>query len=358
MNSNRKQGKPKASQSTTVKTTTKVVKNSTPKSVKVRGNKMNPLLKSYIATLNNPFENPGIPLGFGTMIGTKCATSIARLVLQSNGTDGSLTLFAYPGSDQMGSVQYLTASGVPTYASYAHYGDNSNANARTDFQSLRPVSMGVRVTPLTSANDKPVRIACGLIPYSTVGQDPGDTDTRVVIQSLTNDQIFSSHELTSMVLESGGGHCAQVTWRPQDLSSFAFQREYMYFNSASSTVTLPASGPVIAFAIKGPTNMGYVIEQVFRYEAIPNVMGLFSSSTAEARLSDYFPSVEQMWNQIKSKVEIPSLKTAADSVGIVMDAWSRSSAIPSKTLRVELQAEQKHEEVKPPPRSESRSYFS
>lgn len=343
MNKQSKQGKPKASQTQTVKTTTKVEKQvNVPRAPGHKNNNSTTKegqkgASAYANTLNDPWQHPAVPIGFGTMVGTKTATAFYRGKLTSNATDGSLTIFSFPGSDVLGAYQTQTKSTSPAYGAYGFLIDGSSAASRADFQSARPVSHAIRVTPLSSNNDKPVRVSAGLIPYSTLNQY-SVSDYRLAIMGAQTQELYAAHELTNHILSSGGGESVEVRWRPQDLESFNFRRDFLQFNTNESKTVLPSDGPVCVIAVQGPNSMEFEVDIVSRYEALPSWAGLFAPAVAgkESKLSDHYASLEKLWSTVSSMLTPDSLKTTGIYAQVVYDAWSLRSQSTAKSLSLTL----------------------
>jgi hypothetical protein len=365
MNNVSKKGKAQPSQTKTVTTTTAKVVKQTPQPKKPQQqqpqhkkntpkNSVHPAAKAYAQTLNDPWNFPGAPIGFGTMVGTKTATSSWRGKLTSNATDGSMTVFAFPGGDVLGAAQSQLINTSPAYTDFSFLVDGTATNARSDFMAARPISMGIRITPLNSNNDKAIRATAGLVPYTTLNQitGTGTTDMRTVVQSTSTGTWYSEHGLQSHVLASGGHDCVEALWRPQDLESYNFTRDFLQFNTMTSTVVLPSAGPVCIVSIMGPAYQEYECNIVCRYEALPAFGSLFAASEVHGGvLSSAFPSLEKMWEKVSTLLQPDSIKTAASAANIVWDAWTISQR--SSTMRKRLQGvavlQQDEREHKAPP---------
>jgi hypothetical protein len=237
----------------------------------------------YISTLENPFQNGPVHLGWGTMCGTNLATAYSRGIITTH-ADGSFALLQVGiiGSATSGGVFYSNA-GAGSFA----YGALPYGNAtQIGYMGAeaRVVSMGIRVQPMLAATSVPGLLYCGSVPASSVATMISHTPT-----------VYS----TAASAHWGDGRKgAMVTGRPSSLEAYQFHAEIMTTVGSTDTRDYGFGGSYIV-------GLGFPASTKIAYECVCNVELIAGeqtvlTATESPGISSVFPNVESMWSKIKS----------------------------------------------------------
>lgn len=281
--------------------------------------------KRYAAVLDDPFTNEPVKLGFGTLVDTKIG--VARVTTNvTAGSDGSAVIIAVPSAQSPIRYNNVTVNTNPvTGSSWNIVSDGAWTTASAEFNSARPIALGLKITPIASANDKISRCVTGVIPY-----DFGDGDPAGILASLNAQTCatwFGSHLGTKTVI-SAGSSCIQ-TWRPMSLKNFQFDEAFFANQpAASTTAVFPTVGPVIFAAIAGPNAQVYDVELMYYYEALPNIATIFPGTDAITDgPSDYFPNLESFYKMASAYLSPENVGRAQAAASTVSSVWRSYSAV-------------------------------
>lgn len=272
------------------------------------------VLAKYIATLSDPFDNPPVNLGWGTMVPTGLGTLFYRAAYTTS-TDGSLTVIVIP------TVNTFTGGQAPIISTTGVYSANTwttaNWNNNTAYNSLaneaRVVSVGLKVLPQVPMTAAPGVVYSGALPGMSV------TD----ILSCSTQQMASSP-----FLKLGYGNVGAIACgRPEDPTSFSFNTATLLFTS-NSTV-LPYTCPIIAMS-GFPASTSVLVEAVLNIEYLydhhmmnsqavggttaPSGTGQGSADVAEDTVTASFPNVESMWNVVKRYLPDPGITDSLTNI--------------------------------------------
>jgi hypothetical protein len=249
-------------------------------------------LDLYIKSLNDPFEYPGVRLGFGCMVPTMLATAYYRGLFYANSTDGSFGITMQPSLGSLNQQIYYNntgaGSGSWTSLSFPNAGVISN-----QINEARAISFGIRVLPLVADTAVPGVVYCGSIASSTNAQ--------INTVSLTTCSTFPQ-------LEFGDSRMGAVALgRPSDLTAYAFNS---VVDQGLSSSLSPWSVPLIVILGLPPTTP-IMVELVLNMECLqgatsvnaqiePSIGGV--PDNVQPTLSDYLPSLDSLWSATKNHI--------------------------------------------------------
>lgn len=249
---------------------------------------------AYINTLNNPFEYPPVKLGWGTMVPTSLYTCFGRGSFTSSSTDGSFALVLDPSIGSANAPFHIfNTTATSTASTTAGYSNATPVSAAVG--EARVVSAGIKVIPMVPATSVPGVLYAGCIPGVAPNQ----------IFGVETPTTFS----TMPFLDVGyGATGASAMIHPMDPVSFQFQ----YATDVGQVVTgtnLWDTGVAVIAGLGFPNSTIVYYEIVLNLEAT-NPMGIGAQAMTSpdlrdddgARLSSYFPSVENMWSYISRYV--------------------------------------------------------
>jgi len=233
------------------------------------------LVNKYAATLMYPFDYPGLPLGWGTMVNTSIGQCRARgqFILAPADGSGNLLMTITPNSLLAAGTSPL-GTNIAGFAVAPLYNPGVvPANRNTVIASagsVRVVSAGIRCwtnLPMTSA---PGEITFAAIPR---------TGTTTVLNTLTTAQLNSLQEMELGQLTPGGA--VEVNWRPVDLL------DYEFLPGSSNAI----DGTILAITFANFPN-GANTPTVY-YEYVVNFEYIYAAeqSIAPATLSPQGPSL-------------------------------------------------------------------
>lgn len=230
-------------------------------------------LSAYTTVLNDPFNNPGVPLGFGCMIETTPAMAYIRGSYTGN-ADGSFTIESLPFPDRLLAT---SASGVSTNPVYAYTASSNSAALYNTFNIGRVVAWGLRLRVLQPATAAP-GILTGAV-FNTAA------NAGIVIQPGNAAALPQSHE-------AYGTEVMEVLYRPTDPLDFSFGAISSGNNVALCNAVLHISGT------------GFPASSVVAYEIVMHLEAYSTTdaspadeaaSTSSWSLANYFPSLDNMW---------------------------------------------------------------
>lgn len=235
-------------------------------------------LQAYANTLNNPFEYPGVPLGYDCFLPTTQVSGYNRGTFAVS-SDGSFSLVVFPSAGAFFQSDNSTVTTPHTGA----FGTPANFSAiQNAIDESRVVSCGLRcfVTfPATSASGV---IYSGTAPDLNISQYQAfDTQT---MASLPGSRIGI------------GTEGAQVHTRPYDNASFEFfAGNTNGFNSTS--IPYHTSGYIVGTGFPAGSTVYY--EAVINLEGIARTsvssMAVPSDDAAAPTLASYFPTPGQLF---------------------------------------------------------------
>lgn len=214
------------------------------------------LLQAYFDCLVDPFNNPPVRLGYGTMVPTQLHTAYLRTSINTS-PSGNVTLICLPNPNNL--VLATFANGMTELPLGGSANKFTAANAgllNTMYDQVRTVAMGLRVYPMIPATSVPGIVAMGCAPRSdltdfvaaTVGTTPGNGFANLSTQSVSQMPYLREHMARPSAMDY-----FQTTWRPTDLKDFEFhQADEAVINYSSNTVSSPFYDPV-ADAASGAT---------------------------------------------------------------------------------------------------------
>lgn len=248
----------------------------------------NPLKDCYVRLLNDPFNNPPCRLGFGTMVPTITGTLVNRTTL-SAASDGSLAVYVAPFLAQSPITINTSGSAGTTWSSLAY--NNIGQYPSTVITEARIICIGLKVTPLVASTAAPG--SC------FVGQLAGQNQTFIDTLSTSSVSTFSSMRSLLTINNS-----VLVVSRPVDNSAYEFS---VLTYTGSSTATFPHSAPTIA--LQGyPASASVLLEVTTHFEYIPMQTTttersfITDISPDQEKVSDFFPSLERLWDYTSSKL--------------------------------------------------------
>lgn len=253
--------------------------------------------KEFINTLNDPFNHGPVKLGFGCMTSSQTATAYYRGSFTAN-ADGSFAVFMAPSCAFSADPIQTNASGISGTTWIGHQFTNKTA-IQAAYQSARVVSGGIRVFCRQALTSAPGILFSGSLPSCTIAQAVALSPT-----AISNNQMF---EMGSSI--SG----ATALTRPTSLQAYEFSPQTLdcgiYEIHPNSTVFvsglgLPASTPIY-------------YEAVLNFEALCCNVGtgmLLAAQEPSPGLTDYFPSLDQLWSATKNFI-VPSGVPSMDLSG-------------------------------------------
>lgn len=258
------------------------------------------IVGEYIDTINDPFEFGPVRLGFGTMTPSNLATVYCRGSLISSSVDGSFTIFLIPavgsgGSGSRGGVYTSTTLSNKTATVYNYQAWANRVPVQAQGYEARVVSGGIRTCPLVSATNTP-----GIMFAQSVASD---TFTNL---NTTNTETFSQ---TPYARWCQGNQTVAVTVRPSDSDSFNFHTDIGGGYQSDNHLTW-SSVPVIS-GTGFPFSTTVYYEAILNLEFLPNRTAAFANYVGsevipnEPTLSDYIPSIDQLWTYAKELLEDP-----------------------------------------------------
>jgi len=251
------------------------------------------MAESYFASLVDPFNNQGCPLGWGCMVPSTITTLYVRGVTAA-ATDGSFAIMALPNNVYIGTVANQThaTSFASTGVTYAA---TDAAAIAANFAAGRIISIGVKAIPSIAATSAPGAS------YSGALEGIGYT----ISQALTPDDLAASPVAIQGLASTG----ARATGRPMDTNSFAFQSPVTDAVGYTGNTPYPCSIPFVAF-LGLPANAAILYEIVVNIEVLALTkhgtapMDINNSGASET-LASYWPSFESLWAKIRPALPAP-----------------------------------------------------
>jgi hypothetical protein len=250
----------------------------------------------WLATLSDPFEHGPIRMGWGTFHPTGLGTAFYRGTISSSSTDGSFAIGLFPflnaaGTGQSAIVVQNTNASSTTWGTSLDFINKGAFNGVAN--QLRAVSYGLKVYPQVPLTSAPGILYCGTIPAASAS-------------SLTANSV--NNLAGSPYLKVGYGNVgAMVSGRPEDPTSFEVSN---YWATLAAPTTPSNWGTCIVAGTGFPNSTNIIIEAVMNFEffyssSVSSTLlesPLEGGPEADASLSSLFPSVEAMWNFVKSRL--------------------------------------------------------
>lgn len=278
----------------------------------------NVLSKRYAAVLDDPFSNEPIKLGFGTLVDTKIGVSRISTTVTAN-ADGSLTLIGNPRAQSPLSYNSAGLSTSPLTL-WTSVTDGNWGSMNGEFISARPIALGLKVTPIISANDAISRAVSGTISYD-VADDAGGAVLNAFNNNTCNDW-FGSH-LGSKCIATAGNSFVQ-TWRPMGLRNFDFDVCFLRNEpTVSSSVVFTYTGPVVFMAIQGVASKQYDVELIYYFEGLPQISTSYPGAnplSGESPVSS-FPSMESFYRSAQQYLNPENVGRVASAASTASTLW-------------------------------------
>lgn len=245
-------------------------------------------LGCYLRTLSDPWQYGPCRIGFGTMVPTQLGTAYFRGIVASN-ADGSIGVALIPS---VGNGLYVANAG----AAVATWSNSVFPNA-SSLQAIsgeyRVVSAGLRLLPLVPGTAAPGIGYAASVPSLSISQITGTAPNGFI----GNPQFHVGYAASG----------ASAISLPVDPVSFQFlnsiQAGYGVNNSVASSTPM-----IILTGLPGATNV--LIEAVLNLEGLMTYNSTGALNTPgqaddQPTLSDYFPSLDNMWSQAKRAIPSP-----------------------------------------------------
>jgi len=258
-------------------------------------------IQCYADTLNNPFEHPACKLGFGVFVESDVISAFARFAATA-GSDGSYGVSLWPAADGTTNCIYVTNQVVSGTSAWAALGPDNmfNGNMIDDaFIGARVVSGGLRIRPAIPRTSAPATFYAGSLPNFSQNS-----------VSTSGATAKYSYWTTNPLLRMGTGYeGAAATIRPTDADSFTFQ--YQVTSGPTSVGNQSYSSSPMIIMTGAPANCPLTVEIVLNLEGIAgqtagsSSLGIssamqYTSGRSTGMLSQIYPSIEQMWNVVKT----------------------------------------------------------
>jgi len=247
------------------------------------------ITSDYIATLNNPFDYPGIRMGFGCLIPTQLSMAYAKGTLTPN-TDGSFRLIGVPWDTVSGAfnatIGFSSITGVSAVPSYTQIITANASQVNAAFALGRVISGSIRASVKYPATSTPGILNCYSLSSSAT--------------TATSATIAANLSLTQAKLTGSDG--AQVLYRPTDYNDFEFV-------SLTGGNSLMASSQMYIDGIGYPTGTIVYYEIVWHME-VYNTTGISTADLGQESgfptLSDVHASVESAMSKVRTNL-LPEL---------------------------------------------------
>lgn len=276
--------------------------------------------------MNDPFNNPPVKLGLGTMVNTSIYTFYQRSSFTANATDGTFSIALYPRSVTGASgwsIDYNNGGAASTAwgnINWANFGPFTSMYGLSN--ETRVIGGGLRVMPSIAATAAPGELFAGYFPAGTVASVEATT-------ALGLQNVPSAH----VGISTDG---AMVCTRPQDLDSFTFQPD----GATTTGTTTHWSIPFVTGSI--PPGATVYWEAILHVEVLPgtNAPGAFAEGDSvdyRSQLSNLYGSIEGLFyktetlleNAVRLTSRFTNLAATAVSVGGLLLAggsFNRSNA--------------------------------
>lgn len=280
---------PKGAAVTQVKTTRRRQRRKA-KSGSLQGNNRALVTSEYLESLVDPFECCGPRLGWGCLTPSGVSTAYVRGTLTAN-ADGTVAFMAVP---ECKSLLYYWNGGASAAAT-ANIAPSDATVIGQNFQSGRPVSLGVRVFPSIAMTSAPGQCVTGAL------IDMNNTQ----LAALTVNDLITYPNSHVSIGYSGGSS----TGRPIDVHSFEFQ-----IPTVDQTNDFISVGGEFNFSLPYVVFTGLPASAVCYYEAAFNFEALYKTQhssaalapgDAMATLANEWPSMETMWTRVKDLLPPP-----------------------------------------------------
>lgn len=317
---------------------------------------LSPFTSAYLKCLSDPFTNPPVKAGFGTMVGTQIHTAYLRGSTTTSSA-GNLNMFVLPNPTSFVLINQATGVSSVPVGSVAALLSASNASVINQMANeSRTLAMGLRIYPMIAGTVAPGIISLGCAPRCQVEDVVAATGlvapTTDVLTNLFNKSTFAVAQMPYLrehIARPGGADFFQVTWRPTDIKDFEFSPSDIpvisYTNSASyqpflqiaygaggnqqdtqgsflaaTFVALPASTPVyyeVVLHMEMTTSTDIIANTDFvgnqQGPSLASESGSPSFESLYRTIQPYLPSVDQVVGAASSLLASPLVRSAASS---------------------------------------------
>jgi len=256
------------------------------------------LTNEYFNSLVDPFEHPGVRLGWGCLVPSTIVSAYIRSTTTAN-ADGSLAFAILPAVTS--GILVGNAGANVNLAGGATSAFTNTAAVIANASEGRVISVGVRAVPSIAFTSAPGVAYCG----ASVPTNYNDF-------SLLTPTDLASLPTSHATLASKG---ASSVGRPVDPDSFIFHIPVVdnvgYTGAANNAVDIPFSVPYISF-IGLPANAVVIFEIVLNIEVLSKI-GHAASTVLPAQgqtglmgtLASVWNNIESMWNSVSSLLPPP-----------------------------------------------------
>lgn len=308
-----------------------------PRSSRIASHASSGLASAYMKCLTDPFTNPPVRAGFGTLVPTSIETAYLRGSI-TTASDGSFNMFVLPNPNNLLLVTTAGISVTPTGLT-SSLTASANATVLNGLaNSGRTLAMGLRLIPMIPSTSVPGVISLGCAPRcdlpDLVAQSATQASTSPVGLFNLNTSIVSQMPyLREHMARPGGLDFFQCTWRPTDVKDFEFVEkdgQVIYIQNAGSLcpfydslaindVSDSQGSYIIATGQALPANTVVYYEIILHIETTTSTHTIADSSTSAISptiaSTSSFPSFESMYRSIVARLpEVDTVIGAARSM--------------------------------------------
>lgn len=300
---------------------------------------------AYMRCLSDPFTNPPVRAGFGTLIGTSIHTAYLRGTVTTSGTNGCFNMFVLPNQNNI----LLTSNGdnviIPSATGAALSKANNTDELNKIMNDSRTLAMGIRLYPMIAATAPPGIIAMGCAPRSDLDDvvaptQTTSTSTTTGLFNQSNATVQGMPYLREHLARPGGADFLQCTWRPTDNMDFEFTEannaSISYVNNASyapfydsginvvgQSEGLNTQGSFLVVAGTGlPAGASIYYEIILHLETTDSTKSISTCTEApnapSVADSSTFPSMESLYRSISNL--LPNVDTVVGATTSIMSS--------------------------------------
>lgn len=238
------------------------------------------LSAAYMKCLSDPFTNPPVRAGFGTLVPTSIHTAYLRGSF-STASDGSFSGFVVPNPNVLLNLNLSTFAVAPTGSNGAGYAAGNVLLLNSMGNSARTLAMGIRLIPMIPATSIPGIISLGCAPRCALNDVVAEVSTLPVATpaGLFNQptSVVSQMPYTrEHMARPGGLDFFQLTWRPTDVKDFQFEERdspsFSYQTNAAYCPFYAYDGNISEVDRVGDTQGSYL---VFTGQSMPASTSIF-----------------------------------------------------------------------------------
>jgi hypothetical protein len=262
-----------------------------------------PITKQYISMLTDPFDNPPVRVGFGTLSDTELVTAFFRATRIASSTENEYLFILNPhcclntntvgnGSPITSRLNYFLTvnpglNGVAVGTNAVGYAASNITQLTASLDTARPIASSIRVAvayPETSVSPFANLLRLNGIPLVTS------------LDTLTGTSCANYPEAT-VIPSKNGGTKYQLNWLPSDVSDFVF-------HIATATSNGSAFNPLILSVTGLPSGSVVFVEAAVHCEGQQgiDIASALAYEGTKTSLVNEWPSLERMWGGIKGAV--------------------------------------------------------